>query len=707
MDPEQPLSVIEVPLTAPMTARTKPKYVRLDGVDFRPRGPVQFELTNIHARPISLGDPGPTNHPTNSTITQHSWVGGGQITYANPNSDMERFDWATCLTEYPHYLTLGPQTFTYTPDATATFSMCLGDCWFNSPVTTAQMTVQIGDKLWFSDPATDTMTGGTLTLTVAAVNAGTIYRVQSGIDIGQNRFFIPGGTGGYDIYTGSAIIHKDGIKAVEFAVWDNKLFALDVLGRLYWALDPMSDVIGTETGGVPAANWVLAGSISDGSDPRHLVNFLNKAGEDTLWVTTSNDAWGLDFTNKRLVRSYFGYPRHPHQGWGSEHWRGELWVSVGMGAHRYDLNQVIPSGVDRDMGPPKEYRGYVKDIVGSYNLLFMYIVGSDVGTTAPEVPEDYTLDVGFTPIHADADASGGPAGSATNNLIVAWNGDGYHYRWAGPGVSPGNMYVSQAGGRYELWWANDGKVLRQALPIDYFNPMDPFSPAYTHAPESTLETPWFDWGWTDQVKLWKRLEVGVRRASPDETIRIEYKIDGDVVVDEDGVSHDNPWRPMTPDALITHPGRYVYSLGLDLDHQLMPDGSACYEGLPHSHFKLKFTLRRGDNPQARPVLDWWSAIGRKILNPIRTWRFSVDCTTQQMGNYPGGSFQKLQALAMQNEAFQFDIEDEHYMVEMVALNGPKDVVNQEKATFMSVHLIEANDLPVATPETVIIPEAGP
>jgi len=669
----------------PATVRTKPRIIRLDGVDFKPQGPVQYELTNIHARPISLGDPGPTNHPTNATITQHSWVGGGQITYANPNSDMERFDWATAMTEYPHYLTLGPQTFTYEPVVGANFSLCLGDFPFGDDGT---MWFQVDDALYYYDLSFDGLTPGP-DLTVTATNTGTAYRCQDGTAKDQVLFFIPGGSGGYDIFDGTAVTHKAGITVIEFAVWDNKLFALDTGGHLYWALDPTGDLIGAETD--TGINWVLAAALTDGSDPRHLVNFMNKANEATLWVITSNDAWGLDFTNKRLVKSYFGYPRHPHQGWGAEHWRGELWVSVGMGSHRYDLSQVIPSGIDRDMGPPPQFRGYVKDITGSYNLLFMYIVGSGVGATEP-IYETVTLDVGGNPFHAArSSATGGP----TNNLVVAWNGDGYHYRWSGQGINPGNMAVSQADDRYNVWWANDGKLYRQTIPRDYFNPLDPYSQNFTHEASSYLDTPWFDWGWTDQVKLLKRIEVGVRRASATETVELQLKIDGD----------DNEWATI---GVMDKPGRFVFPVGPDPDptHQTMPDGSPCYVGIAHSHFRLRFLLRRGTDATKRPVVDWWSAVGRKMLNPIRTWRFSLNLTTQQMGNYPGGAFAFLNYLAVKPEAVQFDIDNESFMVELVALAGPKDIANQEHATFMSVHLIEANDLPAATPESVIDPNAS-
>jgi len=647
------------------TKRTKPKYIRLDGIDLLPRGPVQFEMTNIHQRKVSMGDPGPDSHPTNSTITQHSWEGGGQIGEADPASDMMRFDWATMLTEYPHFLTLPPKTYTYGADG-QTFSFCLGDYPFGDA---AEMHFQIGNEVKKYNAGTDSLTTVT-TMTVSAANKGAVYRVQTGASAGQIKMFIPGRGSGYDIYNGTTVTNIAGLQVVDFAVWDNKLFALDTTGKLWWATDPMT----------APAGWTNVASLADGSDPRRVVNYVNRADADTLYVITNSAVWGLDFTNARLVKSYFSYPRHPRQGWGAEHWRGELWTSVGQGAHTYDLNQVTPRGIDRDSGTPPQYRGYVTDIVGSYNDLFMYIKGTAV-EEGGSGPEEETLDVGGgdDTIHASSFSN------SSNNLIASWNGIGFHYRWAGVGVNPGNMYVSQANTQYNLWWANDGKLLKQMLPIDYFNPADPFSPAFTHEESGEFYSPWYDWGWPDQVKLLKRLEFGVRTASATEYIEIFYKLDEDT----------NPWISL---ATITGAGRHAFPVGLDTENPVMPDGSPCYIGEAHNQFKIKMIFHRDpDDDTKRPVLDWWSAVGRKVLNPIRTWRFSVDLTKQSMRNYPGASVDFLQTLAQEPRAIQFDIMDESYMVEVVALAGPKDVASQEKASFVTVHLLEANDILIPLP----------
>src|SRR5688500_14558359 len=88
--------------------------VELAGVAVRVRGPVQTEIINIQGRKVNIGDPGPDDHPVNSSIIQTSYQGGGQVWKMNPGQDMQRFWWATLMTEYPEYLTLPPLTHTFT-----------------------------------------------------------------------------------------------------------------------------------------------------------------------------------------------------------------------------------------------------------------------------------------------------------------------------------------------------------------------------------------------------------------------------------------------------------------------------------------------------------------------------------------------------------------------------------------------------------------
>lgn len=655
--------------------RVKPKHVRLIGtdkmgnpmpIDLLPRGPVQFEMTNIHGRKISMGDPGPDSHPTNSTITQHSWAGGGQMYRANVASDMQRFYWSTLMTEYDHYLSLPFETFTYAPVTSSSFSMCLGDYPASD---NADVFFQIEEKLYAHDPGTNTLIPIYTIGSFRAVGAGVVYRIPdtATVEPGTTHLFVPGGITGLGDWDGVNFIPHAGANVVDLAVWDEKLFMLTNDGKVWWSIDPFK--------GIHPVGWEVAGTITDGSSPRHLVTYVNRADADTLFIITSSAVFALDFETKRLIKSYFSYPRHPRQGHGAEHWRAELWTSVGMGAHRYDLSQVIPAGIDRDQGVPPEYRGYVTDIVGSYNDLFMYIRGAGLGATG--ITETETVDVGGgdETLHADATIT------KTNNLVIAWNGIGFHYRWAGAGVNPGgNMYVSQANDAYNLFWCNDGQILGQKLPMDYFNPLDPPDERFTFAEEGELITPWYDWNWPDQVKILKKLEFGVR-ATKDETIRVDYQL-----------NTDDEWTNLTT---LTEYGRLSFPVGIHQGHELMPDGvTPCYIGAPHTRFRLRFYFHRGEDKTKRPSLDWWSAVGRRVLNPIRTWRFNVDLTRQDNGLYPADTVDKLVAMATDPYAVQFDIWDESYMVEVVALAGPKDTTGQEFSGFLTIHLLEANDIEV-------------
>jgi hypothetical protein len=638
--------------------RPKNQSVRIDGRDLVIKGPVQFEVTNIHGQKSQQGDPGPDSHPTNSTLTQRSWEGGGQLSDANPASDMHRFDWSTLMTEYAKFLTLAPLTYVITPPTANILTMCWGD-YPNGD--NAEFFYQSGTNVYVYDPGVPAQSVAAGTTTVGAVNAGVCYRPLSGVDAGNEYMFIPGGSSGWARFDGTGATTDAADSFIDFAVWNDTLYGIDTAGVIKKSVDGIvfSDVV----------------ALTDGTTPRHLLNFVNRQDEETLYVVTNNDVWGFDADNLRLVKSYFGYPRHPRQGWGACQWRGEMWTSVGMGAFRYDLSQVIPSGLDRDQGLPAQYRGYVTDLVPAYNNLFFYVKGTDVLSTP--VVETETLDLG-----GGDDPLYGTPPAATNNVLMAWNGIGFHYRWAGQGLDPGNAYVSSGHDEYNVFWSNDDKIYRQKLPIDYFNPGDQESASYEFEPYGEFYTPWYDWGWADQVKTLKKVEFKIRNATETETIEAFYKIDLD----------SNSWVSL---GLMNNKGRKSFFLGKDPDDEFMPDRvTPKYAGIAHQRFKLKFIFRRGTDPTKRPTLDWWSAVGRKVLNPIRTWRFNVDLTAKNGNDTPQQMNQFLLGLVKTPTAVQFDIDDESFMVELVAMSGPTNVFGPNYSSFRTIHLLEANDIEI-------------
>lgn len=634
----------------------------MSGRDIPVRGPVQFEMVNIYGRKINQGIPGPDDHPVNSTIIQGSWEGGGQLERANPASDMQRFQWATLMSEYPNALTLPPLTEEYTGPNSGPSIICLGDFPFSDG---GDMFFAWGGRLVKYNSSANNMTDVTA-LAVTPPNPGTVYTLQSGGNAGQTWFFIPGSST-YAVWKGATFETPIASEpAIEFAVWDNKLFKLGNDGKVKWTTDHVS--------------WTLVGQIPDGSNPRHLINYLNRQDDRQLHVITNTAVWALDFAAATLVRSWLDYPRHPQQGHAVTLMKNELWTSSGIGIYAYNLSSIVARGLDHDQGLPVDYSGNIVSMSQGLNNVFALIKGANVGSS---VPEGYTLDLG------GGDDQTYMSVLQANAVLMAWNGRGWHFRWAGAGANVGNVYVSQANSLYNLWWTNNGKAYRQTLPITYFNAADPASAGFKFAQVGYLQTPWYNWGWEGQPKLLKKIEAGVKNISTLETIDVYIKYDKDT----------NPFtligtikKNAETDPEIEEVG---FFLGQDPLDPLLPDGKPKYRGVRHERFRLKFVLNRrttGTDPETyHPVMLWWAAIGRQILRPVRSWRFTGDFTLPNRGDFPHDSMWFLEKLSIDGEAQQFEINGHTYMVEVVALAGPEDVHSTGSPGFRSIHLIESNE----------------
>lgn len=637
----------------------EPKYphlgnVRLNDIDLHVRGPIQTEIINIQGRKINMGASGPDDHPINSTIIQQSWLGGGQIWDVDPAADMERFYWSTGMTEYAGFLTLSPYTYNL-PGPVPSIPVSLGDFPNDD---TARYYVAWGVKLTRWNEGTRAWDTVGTDLASTPQNEGVVYVPVDGPSIGVPLLFIPQGAS-YSTWNGTTVVAGTG-GALDFAVWDNKLFRLTVNGSIDWTIDNVT--------------WRTVAKLTDGSAPRHIFGYKDTSDRPTLYVATNQMVWSLEFDQEQLKITDMYYPRHPRQGYGAINHKGDAWISVGTGAHRFNLSTISPAGMDRDDGLPPEFRGYITDFTSSYNGLFALVRGTDISTTN----ETGTLDLG------GGDEQIYVTGSEANAVLMFWNGVGWHYRWHGSGEVPVNTSVSQADGAYRVWWSAGGDMHYQDLPITYYNPRDPESALKEFAESSEFESGWFDWGWKGQVKVLKKFEFGVHWATEFETIEAYYKTNQDT----------DDWHYI---GTMTEPGEYHFFLGLDEVHPILPNGNPRYLGISHERFRIRLILKRREegsdpaNRQKRPVLEWWAAIGRQVLNPQRSWRFVADLTQKVRGTAPTVTTKQLEELTKVTTAVPFQHLDQVYMVDVVAVNGPDDPSVNPPQSFRTIHLLESNE----------------
>ena len=622
--------------------------VKLNDYTLVCEGALTMEVTNTYGRKIQQGDPGPDDHPVNSTITNSSWLGGGQVYKKwQPSEHTERFWWATLWTQTPGAMALPPQSFDYDPPATASgASLVLGAFPLGSA---GKMYATWGAKLCRYNKTLDAFEVA-LTLAAAPVGKATIYTYASGANAGVTRMFIPQGSR-YEVFDGSALVPAEYIAtetAVDFEVQQDKLFKLGNDGTIKFTTDGVT--------------WTAKGRISDGSTPRKLISFYDRSNQPNIHAVTNRSVFSHDFTNGILHKTDLQFPMHPHQGKGAALWRADMFVSVGIGAHRQAQGLISASGLDRDEGLPVEYRGHIVDLEPSYNVLFALLQGQTIGDAAQET---YTLQAG------QGDPMYGAVGDAYS-VLMGWNGYGWHYYWHGQGAAPTTVSVADVDDTYRVWWAAGGQVWRQELPIGYINPLD--NATYPYAEQGEFISPWYDWGWKDIPKILKRINLKTVNCSTTEFIEVSYR------------TTEGSWTPLTT---ITTDDEHEIDVGININGDPV--------GVEHERVQLRMVFHReaGDaNNMKTPVLEWFALVGRKWLRPQRVWRFQVSLLDPAHGYDPGTLRAMIDGLVHIKGAVPFvyndtDGLDERVMVDVVSVGGNIDI--GEFRSYRSVNVMEANE----------------
>lgn len=608
---------------------------------------ISSSIINIYSRKVNQGDPGPDDHPINSTWIQRSWDGGGQILESRPDVGNNRFYFSTMESMYANALTLAQSPTIYEdPGGLGRDSIVLGK--FADEVYAAW-----GDSLYSFDLVNlewdleDTMAS-------VAVAKGQLYTYSTGASIGQKAFYIPEGSGS-EVWNGTALASV-GKSSVSFTVWDDKLFRLGTDGSIEYTTD--------------GTTWQGLIYIPDGSTPRKLLVYMNLGGDPAVHVVTSSSVYAYDFTTGRLYQTQMQYPNHPDQGRASSTWRAEMQVGVGLGVHRYNRSTIGAMGLDNNDGLPEAYRGVIVDLEPSYNALYALVSGATVSDTAPDA---YTLNLG-----GGDDQMYGSSTEVTS-LLMRWNGFGWHYVDSVTGTAPSTCYVSDAGNYYAVWYAAGGQIRCMELSRTYFNPKDGNN-IYPTVRSGYLETMWYNYGWEGQTKIAKKFEIFVTGVSGGKgTVSIQYKLD----------SEDNQWTPLET---VFEDGEHSYYLGRDFNIA-ETDNPLFYEGFPFERIKFRYIVLRDENDMmARPVIHWTDLVVRRFLKPNRNWRMVLDLTKKNSDYTPTELADNLIQRALATESTTFVHENEQYRVELVALEFNETAgatMIQYKAT---VNLIESNEL---------------
>lgn len=562
-----------IPGSEPLITTIEPGQIVLANIPLMVTGGVSWSLLNTTGRKVQQGDPGPDSHPIDSTITQRSVTGGGQVLYNRGDQDKDRCWDSDSDCQHLEMICLPPATQTFLgPNANQ--AVVLGQY---PKSTDSRVLAAWGDRfcrLNVAGDGFDDLDGFTTDTPVA--KKGVSWKPNG---TGALKFYIPTGPS-YHTWDG-ATLARVGTSAIHFSVWQNKLFRLDTDGSVWYTIaDP------------PA--WNFLGQVQDGSDARCLVVFYDRnniLGEN---VVTDSTVFTVDFDDALLFQSDQFWPRHPNFGKAAIQWRADLYIPAGIGVQRQSNGFINAVGLDRDYSLPSELAGFIVDLEAGFNAYYALVQGqTQLGTSSNDV--DFRL-TGQETMQFSA--------GTTLSSLFAWDGLGWHKYWQGPGV-PTTAFVANPPGEYWLYWAAGSTIYRRPLSMNYSNPRE--AQTFAFAQRSEHITSRYNWGWIDIPKVAKRWECHARNLAGNASIEIYYRIDDDAA----------PWSLL---ATITSNGRQSFKFG-----QFDWDGNIIHYGLPHEWIQFRYVFNRNtDTPFVTPYLEWWTAVARKWLLPIRTWKVQVD-----------------------------------------------------------------------------------
>jgi hypothetical protein len=610
-------------MTHEFRRKAKAGEVILNNVALRIEGDIGYGIENSYGRKIQQGDPGPDDHPLDSTISQASWAGGIGTKKHRGDDTRGNSWWSTMHMQVEDVLSLRPKTWVHTLAGEE------NTLHYPHAKLGGKQYASFGTKLkeWSEGTSSFVAITGNPTLAAVPVAKGVTW----GTDAIAKKLYIPQGTS-YEVYSGGTTLAAGAVGegAIGFVVWQQKLFKIDANGVVKVTVD--------------GTTWTTKGAVPEDFTPRRMFQFFDKNNAPAVHVTTSGALYALDYENGYLVERNMQYPDHPDQGKGAATWRADAYVSVGLGVHR-DANGLISAmGPDGREGLPEIYQdGAIVDMWPAYNGLLALLRGGTLAFT----PTPETADAGVNLPQGMYSEEGNNAFA----LILEWNGLGWHPKWEGANT-PTEIYVSSNSGIYRMFWGDRGHMYSQILPRGYYNPaynqnQTPLERYGRH------ETPFYNYGVDDIEKIIKQFELKTVNCDENNYFVVWLR-----------TSEHQEWGNGqvigTPLATITTDGEHH----LDIGFEEVGD-EVFHLGKPVEHIQFAIDAYGDPNDEWRtPIIHWYTVVGRKWmrafvsfdiqvnaeaaydnLSPYKQWQHVLEASTKK-----GGS-----TLVIGDKTFEVDI----------------------------------------------------
>jgi hypothetical protein len=590
--------------------------VTIDGQRYPAVAVTPINLGRFQSK-FTFGDPTVDSDDLISSWIQNSWRGGGQKLQLVEGADEERWWESTVQTEYPEALTLQDKTYTYT--------LVEGESVFPVGDYNDRFHIAHGESLAYYDPVTDgeEIVGA---MTGTPTDFGVVY---------TGELWIPLGTQGYVRFNGdtASLTTLNDVLPLSFLIWDGRIVAIDTVGR-FCVYDQI------EGWSIPdTATWEgKRNSLPEEENPRRLVMFHNRSGEPSVHVVTDRGVWSWDENVPRLYPTGLTFPPHPELGLGAASWRTEnLYASAGIGVYAYNGTTVAPVGLDRNDGLPARLRGVITSLTPEHNGLIAMVRGA---AAPPDTSDDLEAERG---LYYDTPPAFAPIAAASSLWKLTTGG--WHCLWVNEEPDlPTAVYISIAGGQYDMWWGVGDTLYRRRLRREFHTPEQAAKVGVDHFdPSGYLVTGIYDAGMRGFPKLASHLEVWLDDVFEDGTstgtVRVTYRTDRDV-----------SWRLL---GAVTAPGRTTLPFPTT-------SVNGIYEGEGFHWIQFRYDLSQPEGvPTLTPVVK--SIILKHIKVPLtgRSWDVAMNFghDTPMFGMSPHQMRETLNAMVTQERFVRFTHQD--------------------------------------------------
>jgi len=542
--------------------------ILLNGVFFPVKRPVQKFLASIYPGKVVVGDTTRDSNPNASPLAISDWGGGVGLFKDTSVSPQDRPWFSTASLRYKSL------TLPNLPVATAASGVS-GSFTIGAIATLAdEVYAAFGTSVRKYDNGADSWGSSLHTLPAVATDA------ISDIRIGGTVYLAFAHTGGYTYFDGATWTDDTtDTKYLEF--WDDKLWGIDNTGLLW-----LASSIGTETTDAQLP-------LPDGYATA-LFQARNAAGDVILYAGTKVGLFSHDSANKKWVRvDGVQQPVHPDGSRGAIQWRDSAYIPAGLGITKFinGTNSAVVTvvGPDRDDGVPSGKGGTIRQLVSTHNDL---IAVNDATTAFDQSTRTLFATRGAGNHHGVVL----PPNTGFSSLL-GWDDRGWEVKWLSGSTDRAITFciVSNAYGKYRLWWGLGGIIYYMQIPSQIVNPNEISDLPYASSAEH--ETSWYNIGQMEVDKLGLQLKGDTLDLSATETVIISWAI--------------NLIESFTALTTITTDGITTFTLPT----------TANPVGTGFEWIKFKVNLARGSTNTLTPQLVNLTLVYRKKL-PVK-WGFNV------------------------------------------------------------------------------------